>query len=149
MGVATVTLGNHRGIPVVPQRHARLRRHLTPEAFQRIMSREYGMESYRTLCILIPAIDPASKMNIAAGGGGIPLWEWEGYSSQEAMDNDQYDDDLDASPTTAEMVNAFETVLMVAGAGRLGKIMTLAETLGNLTPTQTAPSPGLPGSSGE
>lgn len=149
----TVTLGNHKNIPVVPQKHAKLRRHLTPEAFQRIMSRDYSTEAYRTLCILIPAMDPASPSNRAAGGGGIPLWEWEGYVSEEAMANDDYDEENDPSPDTAQIVDAFETALLVSGANRLGKIIDLVQSAGSLiqasqTQTPTVPSPDLPGNTG-
>lgn len=150
----TVTLGDYRNIPVVPQRHAKLRRHLTGEMIQRLMTKDYSTEAYRTLCVLIPAIDPSSKQNQAAGGGGIPLWEWEGYVSEEAMQNDDYDEDADCSPTTAEIVQAFETALMVSGANRLGNIISLVQSgatliQANQTQTPTVPSPVLPGNGGE
>lgn len=146
----TITLGNHKNIPVVPQKHAKLRRHLTRDMFQRLMTKDYSTEAYRTLCILIPAIDPSTPIN-QANGGGIPLWEFDGYLSQEAMDNDQWDEKNDPSPTTAELVNAFETALMVNGVGRLGKIMDLVSSAGTMIQiqTQTAPSLESPGSDGE
>lgn len=150
--ITTITLGRHKNIPVVPQKHARLRRLLTKEMLGRLMSADYSKEAYRTLCVLIPAIDPSTPLN-QQNGAGIPLWEFEGYGSQEAMEQDAWTDEDDNSPTTAEIVNAFETALMVAGAGRLGKIIGLVESMGDLsklqTQTPTVPSPVSPGSSGE
>jgi hypothetical protein len=136
----TIRIGNHV-LPVVPQKHARLRNRLSAEDFQKIMSSNYAAESYRILSVLIPRLPDT-----------IPLWEWEGYGSQEQMDNQEYIEDLDNSPTTAEIVNAFETALMVSGAGRLGKIVDLVGAAGNLTkstPTPTLHSPASPGSDGE
>lgn len=136
----TVTIGDHE-LLVVPQRHARLRRKLSAEDLEGIMSSNYASESYRVLSILIPQLPQK-----------IPLWEWEGYASQEAMDADEYDEESDRSPTTADIINAFETAFMVSGAGRLGKIVDLIQTgveaSGSLQ-TQTPSSPELPGSNGE
>lgn len=138
-----ITLGGHKAIPVVPQKHARLRNRLSAEDFASIMGKNYAAESYRLLSILIPEVPKR-----------IPLWEYEGYGSQEHMDRGEYVDDLDNSPTTAEIVNAFEKALMVSGAGRLGKIIDLVGTVTNLTtvttqtPTPTQPSPDSPGDTG-
>ena len=152
-GTEKVQIGSY-SFPVVPQKHARLRRHLTSEMLQRLATKDYSTEAYRTLCILIPALDPGSKQNRAAGGGGMPLWEWEGYVSEEAMANDDYDEDNDPSPDTAQIVNAFETALMVSGANRLGNIISLVQSgatliQANQTQTPTALSPDLAGSIGE
>lgn len=153
MPTDTVQLGDYT-FPVVPQKHARLRRHLTSEMLQRLMTRDYSTEAYRTLCVLIPAMDPASKQNRMAGGGGMPLWEWEGYVSEEAMANDDYDEDNDPCPDTAQIVRAFETALMVSGANRLGNIISLVQSgatliQANQTQTPTVPSPASPGNGGE
>lgn len=129
-----VQLGDHL-LPVVPQRHARLRRNLTAKDLEAIFSAKYASETYRLLTVLIPALKPNPRANPPVPG--VPLWEWEGYASQEAMDQDNYDEALDRSPTTAEMVDAFEKAIMVSGADRLGKILGLVETMGNLTPTPT------------
>lgn len=146
----TVKIGDHV-LPVVPQRHARLRHLLSPEDFQAILTKDYARETYRVLGILIPALPER-----------IPQWEWEGYASEEAMANDEYVEDLDKGPTTADIVNAFETALKVSGAGRLGKIIELvqmgqklgdqaavarAQTTQTVTPTP--PSPVSPGANGE
>jgi hypothetical protein len=143
----TVKIGEHV-LPVVPQRHARLRHRLSADDFQAILTKDYGRETYRVLGILIPALPER-----------IPEWEWEGYASEEAMVNDEYVEDLDKGPTTADIVNAFETALRVSGAGRLGKIIELVQMgqrLGDQaavaraqTTTVTPPSPVSPGENGE
>lgn len=130
-----------RIIPVVPQRHARLRHLLKPGDLQQVLSKQYSQESYRILSILIPKL---SEM--------IPEHEWEGYVSQEARGNDEYDELLDKSPTTLEIVEAFEKAFQVGGGGRLGKIMGLVEAGGSLInaqQTQTQSLPPLPTENGE
>jgi len=112
----TAKIGEHT-LPVVPQRHAYLKHKLSPEDFTRLMSQDYGVESYRVLSILIPELP-----------NQIPVWEWEGYASQEAMDAGEYDEALDKSPTTAEIIDAFETAFIVSGAGKMGKIIDLIQT---------------------
>lgn len=112
----TAVIGEHR-LPVVPQRHAYLKHKLNAEDFERIMSQDYGVESYRVLSVLIPELPKQ-----------IPLYEWEGYASEEAMENDEYDESLDKSPTTAEIIDAFETAFIVSGAGKMGKIIDLIQT---------------------
>lgn len=138
-----ITLGKYKGIPVVSQKHARLRHLLSRKDFEQILSEKYCEESYRVLCILIPAIKPGPNQP------GIPEYEYAGYISQEAMDNDAYDEENDLGPTTAEIVNAFEVSLMVSGADRVGKVLSLVSTLVNLTPTQTQPSLDSPGPTGD
>lgn len=112
----TVKIGDHT-IPVVPQRHAYLKRKLNAEDFERLMSADYGAESYRVLSVLIPELP-----------NQIPIWEWEGFASQEAMENDDYSEELDRSPTTAEIIDAFEVAFVVSGAGKMGKIIDLIQT---------------------
>lgn len=133
---ATVRLGDHL-LPVVPQRHARLRRSLSAKDFEAIFTAKYSTESKRVLEVLIPAL------------ADIPLWEWEGFASQEDMDNDNYIEGGDRSPTTAEIVNAFEQSLMVSGADRLGKIMGLMETTGALQSVSQSQTPSSLESPGE
>jgi hypothetical protein len=138
----TVTVGESI-ITVVPQKHARLRRQLSAEDFAKIMSQDYSGESYRVLSILIPTLPDT-----------IPLWKWEGYGSQEAMDNDVYDEAEDQSPTTAEIVDLFEAAFLVSGADRLGKIVDLAQMgvdAGMTNRPQTATPSSAPslGESGE
>lgn len=135
-----IQLGDHTGIPVVPQRHARLRNLLRSGDLEKLATENYGPETYRLLCVLVPAIETA-----------IPLWEWEGYGSQEAMDSDTYDDALDKSPTTAQIVDAFEAVVKVNGGDRLGKLLGLVTTVQGLnsTETQMPSSPLSSGNTGE
>lgn len=133
-----ITLGNHQ-IPVVPQRHARLRHYLSNTDFTNLIGGNYGHESYRLLSVLVPVLPQA-----------MPEWEWEGYESAEAMEGgrDKYVEELDRSPTTEEIVVAFETVLKVNGAGRLGKIMEMVKLGMQASQAQTAASPASPGGNG-
>jgi len=143
---ATVRLGE-RVFPVVPQKHARLRHHLNAEDFGKIMSGDYGHHSYRVLTILVPALET------------MPEHEWEGFQSQEAWDRYQagdreaYDENNDPSPTTDDIIAAFQTALEVSGAGRLGKLLNLisrATTAAELSTARPTPlSPASPGSTGE
>lgn len=139
----------NRQIPVVPQKHARLRHLLKEEDFQKVMSKDYASESYRVLSVLIPALLPANNPN------GIPEWEWDGYTTRDAWEaakngEDTYDEENDPSPTTAEMVAAFELALMVSGASRLGKVLTLVQSGATLVGAQrTGNSLQSLGSSGE
>jgi len=138
-----------RQIPVVAQKHARLRHLLTEDDFKRIMSKDYASESYRVLGILIPMLLPANNPN------GIPQWEWEGFTSREGWDKylagdmSTYDEGNDPSPTTAEIIDAFEMALRASGATRLGKILGLVQSGATLVAAQqTATSPGSPGTNG-
>lgn len=138
----TVKLGDHT-LPVVPQKHARLRHKISADDFRQIMSRDYSTHAYRVLGILIPELP-----------NQMPEWEWDGYSSEEAWKNGDYQELEDKSPLTSEIVDAFEKALMVSGADRLGKIVSLIQTSvqvteqqGNLS--QTPASPVSLGSNGE
>ena len=111
-----ITIGEHQ-LPVVPQRHAYLRNKLSAADFENIMSENYAAESYRLLSILIPELP-----NV------IPIHEWEGFGSREQMEAGEYSEELDKSPTTAEIVNAFKTAFLVSGADELGKIVDLVQT---------------------
>lgn len=122
----TTMLGG-REFPVVPQKHARLRHRLSAADFEAMMSQNYGVESHRVLSILIPALVP--NPNAEPPRRGYPVWEWEGYVSEDAMKAGEYDEDNDPSPTTEEIVAAFEKVLMVNGADRLGKILDAVSTV--------------------
>lgn len=122
---------------------------LKEDDFQRIMSKDYAAESYRVLSILIPALLPANNPN------GVPEWEWEGFPTNEVWERskngeDVYDEENDPSPTTAEMVAAFELALMVSGASRLGKVLNLVQSGATLVGAQqTVNSQQSPGRSGE
>lgn len=143
----TVRLGDHV-VPVVAQRHARLRNKLSADDFQKIMTMDYGKEAYRVLSVLIPAMLVKDE---TTGVPMVPLYEFEGYRSQEAMEADDYQEEYDRSPTTEEIVLAFEKALMVGGASRLGKLMGLLQAGASLTSvqqTQTLSSPPMPGENG-
>jgi hypothetical protein len=142
----TVQLGG-RIFPVVPQKHAKLRKYLKGDLFQRVMSKDYSSESYKILCILIPAIKPEN--------GGMPEWEFDGFTTEEAWnrykagDEDAYDEDNDPGPTTYEIIAAIEKALMVGGASRLGKLVDLVTTAGSLSPAApTGTSLDSPGENG-
>lgn len=148
-----------RRVPVVAQKHATLRRRLTQEDFQKILSADYAHESYRVLCVLIPAINPSLPKSREMGTT-IPEWEWEGFKSEEDWNHFKstgedpsvdLDPEDDPSPTTEEIVNAFEVALMESGANRLGKLLNIASQAGNLvtlSATQTGALPDSPGKNG-
>lgn len=128
----TTRIGKHV-LPVVPQKHARLRHRLDASDFEKIMSGEYSHHSYRVLGVLIPALLEV-----------MPEHEWDGYISKEAQEADEYNEELDPSPTTAEIVGAFEKALSVSGAGRLGKLLDLIKTGQSMTQAAQAPTPSEP-----
>lgn len=131
-----ITLGDKK-IPVVAQRHARLRHYLSNTDFSELMTANYGPESYKLLSVLVPALPEA-----------MPEWEWNGYGSSDAEEAGEYVEALDRSPTTEEIVVAFETVMKVNGAGRLGKIMDLAKFAMRQAEVQTPTMPSSPVSAG-
>ena len=132
-----------KNIPVVPQKHARLRHHLSGNDLSKVMSGDYGHESYRVLSILIPALP-----------GAIPEYEWEGFSGAEDLkryqegDRDAYNEELDNSPTPDEIGAAFEKAMSVNGANRLGKLLQLINSGATLVGQQTRTSSGSPGENG-
>jgi len=129
---ATVRLGE-RVFPVVPQKHARLRHHLNAEDFSKIMSGDYGHHSYRVLKVLIPALETMSE------------YEWEGFQSQDALvryqagDREAYDENNDPSPTTDDIIAAFQTALETplspASPGSTGE--STSTSSGTTPPTST------------
>jgi hypothetical protein len=152
-----VSVGN-RMIPVVAQKHARLRHYLNAEDFQKVFSSEYSHESYRILSILIPSIPngvPSLDNPNVHSVQPIPEWEWDGFASEDAWlayksgDRDAYDESADRSPTGAEIVDLFEKALMVNGANRLGNLLSLVKSGATLVEAQsTGSSPELPGGNG-
>lgn len=143
-----------KDVIVVPQKHARLRRRLSAEDFGKIMSADYGQESYRILGVLVPDLHKK-----------IPEHEWEGFANKEDWETwkiegeDPRDDRVAeeeeevCGPTTAEMINLFETAFRVSGAQRLGKLVDLFMTTQrmaerNLESASEPPTPALPVSPG-
>ena len=55
--------------------------------------------AYELLAILIPDL--------------MPRWEFEGFASQTAADEDQYDEEADRSPTMPQIKTAFVSALQV------------------------------------
>lgn len=137
-----IELCGHR-MPVVAQKHARLRHHLSGDDFQKILSKEYSAESYRVLSILIPALPEV-----------VPEYMWEGFSTKEAWDSytrgnrDAYVEDEDNSPTPDDIAGAFELALNVNGANRLGKLLRVINSGATLVGQQTPTSSELPGENG-
>lgn len=156
MATQTIQLGGRR-FPVVPQKHARLRHGLSGDDFRKVLSAQYGAEAYRLLCFLVPSMDPNSKVNRAheqetGTNPGLPQYEFEGFVSQEAWESDDYDEDKDPGPTSDEIIGAFETVLNVNGAGRLGKLVDLISTgakvaMSDMSTPDSLESPGENGAS--
>lgn len=140
-GSTTVRLGEHI-VPVVSQRHARVRHLLTSGDFETLLSPDYGPRTYRLLSALIPALATA-----------MPEWEFNGYGSPEAAERDEYDEETDHSPTTAQIVDAFEAIIKVSGGDRLGKLLSLAQDVRRgmeqaNAQASTPTSPASPGSTG-
>lgn len=131
-----VRLGD-KELLVVPQKHAKLRRYLSPDDFRKIMSREYSTESYRLLKILIPALDPENP-EAKRAQTFLHEWEFDGFPTKEAWeaynegDLDVYDEDVDPGPDADQIMNAFETALRVNGSARLGKLVGLVQTMGRV-----------------
>ncbi len=110
-----VTIGKHT-VPVVPQKHAKLRHQLSADDFSNLLSKDYARHAYRLLGILVPALPEV-----------MPEWEFEGYASEEAWKNEEYVMDADEGPTTAQVIDAFEKALMVSGADRVGKLVEVIQ----------------------
>lgn len=128
----TIKIGD-KIIPVVPQKHARLRHRLKPGDLQSILSREYSHQSYRVLSILVPLLPET-----------VPEWEWDGFPTEDVWgayqdgNEDAFDEDNipASSPDVDQIVAAFEKALTVNGAGRLGKLLSLIETGAKLSVEQ-------------
>lgn len=146
-GNETVQLGD-RLFPVVPQKHAKVRKVLSGDLFSKLMTRNYGEETYKLITLLIPAVKPEN--------GGMAQWEYEGFPTEtlwkewQSGDEDAYDENTDPGPTTDQIVYALERALMVGGAQRLGKLVNLVTAMGSLSPAQPTATPqDSPGESGE
>ena len=125
MPTVTIRLGDHV-FPVVAQRHARLRNALTGADLERLFCADYGEHAYRLLCVLIPAVEQ-----------GMPAWEFDGYGSAAAAKEGRYVEADDKSPTTAEIIDAFETALVkVSGVGKLGSLLGLVRDVQGMAPAR-------------
>ena len=111
MAAVEVVLGEHI-LPVVPQRHAYLVHRLgkfinglsstDQELTGENIAGFLGGHTYEALCVLIPAL-----------GKRMPEYEFQGYASKAAMDEQHYDPEQDKSPTFAEIVAAFDVAARV------------------------------------
>ena len=124
-------------LPVVPQKIGRLKHKLNAEDLQRVLSPNFDEESYRVLSVLIPALEER-----------VPRWKWEGYGSADAAERDEYVESHDMSPTTDEVIGAFQEALMVGGARRLGKIAGLLSLAAQTSASTSPASPVSVGSNG-
>jgi hypothetical protein len=119
---AEITLGDHT-LPVYAQRHAYLANRLgrfIDELVQRSQDLDANgivgalqESSYELLCALVPNMEKR-----------IPEYEYRGFSSREAMEAGDYDEQLDKSPTLPEIraaftiaskVNAFDVLTHLKG----------------------------------
>jgi hypothetical protein len=108
-----VTLGQHT-VPVYAQRHAYLTNRLgrflselqdTAGDLQADQLLAYVQErSYELLCALLPGLEKR-----------IPEYEYRGFGSREAMDNGDYDEQADRSPTLPEIRHALTEASRVNG----------------------------------
>jgi len=110
-GPVEVTLGEHT-VPVYAQRHAYLSNRLgrfVDGLLERVGDLDAAdlivavqQSSYELLCVLIPSLEKR-----------LPEYEFRGYSSREAMDEDIYEEEADRSPTVPEIRTALEVAARV------------------------------------
>jgi hypothetical protein len=79
----------------------------TGQSVGQFLTQLTGPALYDLLCALIPGLKAR-----------MPLWEFSGYKSQDAMDADEYDEDADDAPSSAEVVDALEAAWRVGKLGR-------------------------------
>lgn len=88
---------------------------------ERFQGKAY-FELYAILCEFIPQL-----------GEKMPVYEWGGYASQEAMDSKQRDrDSSQKAPNGDQILEAIETIVVVNGGARLGKLLDLVQTVQGL-----------------
>lgn len=104
---------------VLPQRIGRLRRKLTLIATAFSAMGEEGTEG---------AIDSAGtqlhELIRVFVPDFMPEYQFEGYASETAREQDQYDEQADRSPSLPELIELFEAVYQVNGAERLMRLVT-------------------------
>jgi hypothetical protein len=147
-----VTLGEHT-LPVYAQRHAYLTNRLARFLGDLQASAETETDdvlglvqerSYELLCVVIPALEKR-----------IPEYEYRGYGSREAMDQGDYDEQADKSPTVPEIRNAFEVAIKVNGfdvfvhlKGLIDPKLVRAWLTSKLAEALSETSPSLPSANG-
>lgn len=127
MSVEEITLGEHT-LPVYAQRHAYLTNRLgrfLDDLLERVGELDTGgiiaalqASSYELLCALVPNLEKR-----------IPEYEYRGFSSREAMDEDIYEEEADKSPTVPEIRAALET------AARVNSFDVFKHVMGVLDPS--------------
>lgn len=122
---------------VVPQRQARLTRRLFGaegvfSSFDELATatgEEASFDSFYeliagrvfdVLCVFIPHPDGGDKPF-------MPRWQFDGYASQTAADQDQYDEEADRSPTVPEIQEALRAAVQVNGLSWLSKIKNFVD----------------------
>lgn len=146
-----VTLGDVT-VPVYPQRHAYLANRIGPAITQAI-SRGEGLTAdmfagqaaeaaYDALSALIP--------NLAAR---MPRYQFCGYGSKAAYDEDHYVEEDDKSPSLPEIIDAFKVGIRVNGldeVAKLGKVLDtrLLKAMLNKAVADTITSTSSPSASG-
>lgn len=122
-----ITLGAHE-VPVYAQRHAYLTNSLS-KFFRQLTSMGtdltldspedlvpmLGEQAYDLLAIVLPTY-----------GKRVPRYEFAGYASQEAMDNGDYDEAEDKSPSFPEIMDAFKAA---AAENRFDVLSTIAKVV--------------------
>lgn len=129
-----------RELRVVAQRHSRLTRRLfgkegvfatveqltdameldaTGAGLYELLTGTLGGKVYELLCVFIPGE--------TSGQPFMPRWEWDGYASQTAADEDQYDEDASREPTIPEIKEALSAAMKVNDLDWLGKIKDLID----------------------
>lgn len=101
-----VALGEHI-YEVVPQKLGRLKRqlgHTLDNLADSTVERDnflgmIGDQAYTILAVFIPDL--------------MPKWEWDGYGSESAADEDLYDESGDRSPDADQIVTAFQVAMKV------------------------------------
>lgn len=123
---ATVNIGEHKDVPVYGQRHAYLTNKLAG-FFSNLTQLDTSIDKPDDLVLLLgdQAYDLLAIV-IPTYAKRCPRYEFAGYSSQAAMDNNEYDEDADKSPTFDEILTAFE---VAATANRFDVIKTLAKVV--------------------
>lgn len=125
-----VTLGTYE-FPVVAQPHSRIRRGIVSliDRLPAISANLDGLSDPTNVATLIAeagesAAYDALALFIPAYAKRVPLHEFMGFASVEAMDMDVYDADLATDPTVPQIVTALKAGLEANDLNSLGKALT-------------------------
>lgn len=112
-----VTLGGVT-VSVVPQRHAYLKYRLGP-TITAALKRGEGVAGAEILDVLDEGVYDILCALIPALSSRLPLWQFLGFGSAEALATGEYDETADQSPDIPEIEAALKTALQVNGIDRL------------------------------